>query len=144
MASIIVRWYVPQKIVYFGWPEHVTLATIEQVSSEGCTLLDQVDSPAYILNDARFVKTFPIDIRRVRTGMTFLQHPNLDWLVSVTSNGMVTLMANTVPQIFTNVKNAAFGDVDLALRKLRMVDQAIDWSVADENVLLPSLAGNKP
>ncbi len=125
-----INWYIPQRVVYIRWDATVTLDTIEQVSAAVRTLMDEATAPCHILNDARDVASYPVNVMEIRGVMTFIDHPKLEWLISITSNPVVTFLADIVPQMITKTRSKATMDVDIALDFLRCADCSLDWSQA--------------
>ncbi|MEO1442554.1 MAG: hypothetical protein AAFV33_19285, partial [Chloroflexota bacterium] len=94
MHTSHIDWYIPQKIVYIGWDSHVTLETVAAVSADVCDLMSTAPGKVHLLNDARKVTTYPMNVMEIRRAMCFLDHAQLEWLVSITPPGFVAFLAD--------------------------------------------------
>ncbi len=130
MSEITVEWVIPGKVLYFGWPAEVTYDTIAEVAERSRAMMDSATGPVHILNDAREVKTYPTHPLRIRKAMTFIDHPNIGWLVSITPPGFVRFLADAVPNLIAKAKSAAFSNIDFAMEHITAADPTIDWTEA--------------
>ncbi|MEM6282008.1 MAG: hypothetical protein AAF787_07430 [Chloroflexota bacterium] len=137
MHNTHITWYIPGKVIYIGWESHITLESASAVSKDVYALMSTAPGKVHVLNDARNVVACPRNVMEIRRNMIHLDHPQLDWLVSLTPPGFVAFLADVVPQMITRTKSRAFTTLELGQTHLRYVDRTLDWNMALDLEKLP-------
>jgi len=136
MEECTICWLIENRLLYIKRPAIIDMEMLEADSQRIITMLDAGEAPVHIINDALDVNMTPKNARMMRNALPYLDHPNLGWLVTVTSNAFISFLASIIPQMRRNNNNnvKVVHSVDEAITFLDECESEVDWSYARERV----------
>lgn len=120
--GISVKWFVPKRVIYFGIEGVLTVQNLDEAGKKIVELLDEGESPCYIVANLAEVTEVPKNIPQIHVvTKPFLNHPNMKWIFVCSNNALVNFIATVVGQV-----------VGTGLFAGRTVDDAIEVIVKHE------------
>jgi len=135
METATVFWILENRVLYVKRPSVVSIESLEQDNENIVAMLDAGEAPIHLIHDTLSVGLTPRKVRLIRKATTFLEHPDLGWFITVTSNPFISFLGNLVPQMCMSNKAMikVVSTVDEASSFLHKVEQDMDWSNAQDN-----------
>lgn len=133
METSSISWLLENRVLYIKRPEAVTIETLEKDNENILAMLNTGDAPIHIIHDTLSVGMTPRNIRLVRKATAFLEHPELGWFITVSSNAFISFLGSVIPQMRMSNKAAikVVTSVDEAIGFLRKQDLSLDWSTVN-------------
>jgi hypothetical protein len=128
-----VEWYVDKRVIYIKRPTIVTIGNLKHTNDHTINLLDEGSVPVHVINDASDVILSPKSINYIRQSVPYLNHPNLGWLITVSSSSFITFMANIIPQLRGKSRGSVkvVSNLEAARAILRKHEPNLQWNNLD-------------
>lgn len=131
----VVEWFVKDRVI-FQRPQPVL--TIDSVKVNNATLIDLLDQGkplVHVIVDARYIEKLPTNLFELRGATSFVTHPSIGWVITVTNSALIKFFGGMLPQIGAKTRYRVFGTLEEAFAFLEELDTTIDWSTRNTALL---------
>jgi len=131
-----VGWYIPQKVIYFIYPQKLSVEMLENLLDKVTQMLNEVDHPIYVISNTTILKSYPVSIHHLKSVIMLIKHPNYI-AININTNRAITFMSSIVPKMLgTNLQVKDVPNIEKAIDYIKSKDSSIDWTLANKSVLL--------
>src|ERR1041385_8431968 len=95
----ISDWYIEDRVVVHRPVGEETLEIVQQHNDQLLKLLDKGTAPVHIIVDARYLTKVPTSLLKLSHATSFLSHPSIGWVVTISNNPLITFLGGMLPQI---------------------------------------------
>jgi hypothetical protein len=128
-------WYINDRVIYHRPVGDETIEIVQQNNDNLVKLLDQGVPLVHVIVDARYVTKVPTSILKLSKAATFLSHPSIGWVITISNNPLVTFLGGMLPQLGSLTRYRVVSELDSALTFLKEQDTTLDWSTVNEALL---------
>lgn len=94
-----ISWWSEGEVLYLKLYGHLTLDDLEQVTQKSLEYLEASSTIIHAITDATDVESTPSNIPTLLRKMNAGQHRNSGYTIIITSNKLITFIANTLLQV---------------------------------------------
>ena len=131
----IADWYVQDRVIYHRPVGVETIEIVQQNNDDLVKLLDKGIPLVHVIVDARYLTKFPTSILKLSKATSFLSHPSIGWVITISNNPLVTFLGGMLPQLGSLTRYRVVSELDSALTFLKEQDSTLDWSTVNEALL---------
>src|SRR5215207_3568472 len=95
----ISDWYIKDRVIIHRPVGDETLAIIKKNNDDLIKLLDEGTPKVHIIVDARYITKLPTSLLKLNKATTFLSHPSLGWVITISNNSLITFLGGMLPQL---------------------------------------------
>jgi hypothetical protein len=128
----ILDWYIKDRVILYRPSGEQTLQFIQQSSDQILKLLDEGNASVHICLDARFITKVPTNLLKLSNATTFLNHPSIGWVITISNDAMIKFLGAMLPQLKSVKHNRVISEPEKALAFLKEQDSTLDWSNAND------------
>jgi hypothetical protein len=134
----ILDWYIKDRIIFSRPVGDISINNVQEYAGYVVNMLNKGKSPVHLIVDARFIAQAPTNLLALSKATTFMGHPSVGWVMTVTTNPVIQFLAGMVPQIGRVKYYRVFPDLDLCMKFLKEQDRTLDWTGANHALSLES------
>ncbi len=134
----IVGWYIKNRIIFSRPVGDISINSVHEHADYVVSMLSEGISPVHLIVDARFISQAPTNLLALSRATTFMGHPSLDWVLTVTTNSVIQFLAGMVPQIGRVKHYRVFPELETCMKFLKEQDRTLDWTAANHELSLES------
>lgn len=131
----IADWYVQDRVIYHRPVGVETIEIVQQNNDDLVKLLDKGIPLVHVIVDARYLTKFPTSILKLSKATSFLSHPSIGWVITISNNPLVTFLGGMLPQLGSLTCYRVVSELDSALTFLKEQDSTLDWSTVNDALL---------
>lgn len=131
----IADWYVQDRVIYHRPVGVETIEIVQQNNDDLVKLLDKGIPLVHVIVDARYLTKFPTSILKLSKATSFLSHPSIGWVITISNNPLVTFLGGMLPQLGSLTRYRVVSELDSALTFLKEQDSTLDWSTVNDALL---------
>ena len=128
-------WYIKDRVIYHRPVGDQPIDVVQRNNDLVIKLMDKGQAPVHIIVDARYATKLPTSLLKLSNAASFLSHPSLGWLTTISTNPIVTFIAGIIPQISSWQRYRIFSDVETSIIFLKEQEPQLDWSSANDELL---------
>ncbi|RMG86802.1 MAG: STAS/SEC14 domain-containing protein [Chloroflexi bacterium] len=118
-----ISWYIPKRVILSRLVGDVTEDDMHGMFDLSIAMLDEGQPPVHMIADQTAVGKFPNNLSAMQF-MVRKPHPNMGWVVVVSSNRVARFLTNILFQVMP-VPTKMVDTMDAALTYLNHVDNSI-------------------
>lgn len=122
--SILESWLIENRIILIHTEGNVSLADVKASNERLYLMLNTVSAPVHIIFDGTQMQSHPLNVIELKQTLTFLEHENIGWMVTVGMNSIITFMNSVIAKLF-GIQMLTAQTVDLALESLERIDSTL-------------------
>lgn len=117
-------WLIENRIILIHTEGNVSLADVKASNERLYLMLNTVSAPVHIIFDGTHMQSHPLNVIELKQTLTFLEHENIGWMVTVSMNSIITFMNSVIAKLF-GIQMLTAQTVDLALESLERIDSTL-------------------
>lgn len=94
-----VSWLVEKRVILVTLKEHVNLEDIKVINETIIDHLNEEEADVHIIVDLKKLLTFPNTLQSLHKVLTFLQHPNLGYNITIADNRLMQFVSTVINRI---------------------------------------------
>lgn len=134
----ILDWYIKDRIIFSRPVGDISINNVQEYAGYVVNMLNKGKSPVHLIVDARFIGQAPTNLLALSKATTFMGHPAVGWVMTVTTNPVIQFLAGMVPQIGRVKYYRVFPDLGHCMGFLKDQDQTLNWAAANRDLFLES------
>ncbi len=131
----IFDWYIKERVILQRPVGELTLDMVQQNNDRIIKMLDKGRPLVHVVVDARQITKLPTNLLKMSNATSFLNHPSLGWVVTVSGNSMINFLGSMLPQIGTLRRYRVFADLNRTVTFLKDQDATLDWQIAKHELI---------
>lgn len=131
-------WFIKDRIIFSRPVGDISIHSVQEHADYVVNMLAEGTSPVHLVVDARFITQAPTNLLALSKATTFMDHPSLGWILTITTNSVIRFLAGMVPQIGRVKYYRVFPDLDQSIKFLKEQDKTLDWAAANHSLILES------
>ena len=132
----ILDWYIKERVLFQRQVGEMTLETVQHNNDRIIKMLDKGKPLVHVMVDARFITKLPTNLLKMSNSTSFLNHPSLGWVMTVSNNSMINFLGSMLPQIGTLRRYRVFPNLQRTLTFLKDQDETLDWQDAKNDFII--------
>ncbi len=129
-------WYIKERVLLQRPQGELTIEDVQHNNDRIIKMLDKGRPLVHVVVDARFITKLPTNLLKMSNATSFLNHPSLGWVVTVSNNSMINFLGGMLPQIGTLRRYRVFSDLDRTVTFLKDQDTSLDWASAKSELII--------
>lgn len=134
----ILDWYIKDRIIFSRPVGDISINNVQEYAGYVVDMLTEGTSPVHLIVDARFIGQAPTNLLALTKATTFMGHPSLGWVLTITTNSVIQFLAGMVPQIGRVKHYHVFPTIELCMAFLKEQDRTLNWTAANNEMFLES------
>ena len=120
------EWHIPKRVLVLTVSGDVSMDDLAQFNQSMIDNLEQGNAPVHLISIGHNIQRVPTNLMLIKETVTFLQHPNMGWVVIVQEKANpVTGFIVSVATQATGMKMRQVKNVPDAVETLKRLDQTI-------------------
>lgn len=121
------EWHVPRRVLLLTVSGDVSLRDLERFNHSMIDNLEQGIGPVHLVSIGHNIQRVPTNLMLIKETVTFLQHPNMGWIVVVQekANPLTGFIVSVASQA-TGMKMRQVKTLVDGIETLRRLDQSIE------------------
>lgn len=94
----VIQWQILERVIYIELASDLTPEALSEFNREIIALLDSVDGRVCIIWDFVSLELMRGNVLAIREKLTFINHPNLTWLIILSANSVIKFSIELLSQ----------------------------------------------
>ena len=121
-----VSWLVEKQVILVTLKEHVNLEDIKVINETIIDHLNEGEADVHIIVDLKKLLTFPNTLQALHKVLTFLQHPNLGYNITIVDNRLMQFVSMVINRILGRYPVQFVKTYEEAIELLHNLDPSIN------------------
>ncbi|MBA3868583.1 MAG: hypothetical protein H0X30_05480 [Anaerolineae bacterium] len=128
-------WYIKDRVIFHRPVGDQPIEVIQHNNDMLIKLMDKGEAPIHVIVDARYATKLPTSLLKLSNAASFLSHPSLGWLTTISNNPVITFIAGIIPQISSWQLYRVFSDLETSISFLKEKEPQLDWSTTNHQLI---------